>query len=212
MPRLFGRIAALLAVVATVVPVARAQQSQPETINELGGLVGRTFVGDQTITSGPTPGTLRFGDGTTFEINYARHLITHDTYGLSLEIPAVFNLGENLNYSSNATPKSYSSFFITPSARVNLFPHYTFSPWGSIGGGLAHFSESSTLVFGGPNPGNTGTTAGAFQVGGGVDINAWKFVSIRFGVRLFNTGSPTLNVNTGRLNNVFVGGGVVWHF
>jgi len=37
---------------------------------------------------------------------------------------------------------------VTPAARLNGFPDAGVSPWISVGGGLGHFSESSTLLFG----------------------------------------------------------------
>jgi opacity protein-like surface antigen len=203
-------IASVLLAVAAFSPAARAQQ---EKITELAGVVGSTFIGNQTIPSPINPQSIIYGRGRTFEINLARHLITRDNYQLSLELPVVANVDEDLYYPTNSIPQDYSSYFITPSARVTFYPHFLYSPWASVGGGAALFRANNSLRFGGPNPGAYGTAAGVFQVGGGLDINPWRAISVRVEVRLFNSGQPTLNINpSSRQNNVFAGGGVVWHF
>jgi hypothetical protein len=97
---------------------------------------------------------------------------------------------------------------------VNFFPGTAVSPWLSFGGGFGHFSESSTLVFGGANPGKTGTTTGVLQAGVGLDVRIFGRFSLRGEARDFWSGIPQLNAITGnsRQRNIFVGGGIVWHF
>jgi hypothetical protein len=121
---------------------------------------------------------------------------------------------EDLHAAQNVIPKLYSSFFVTPAARLNAFPETAVSPWISFAGGFGHFSESSTLEFGGPNPGNTGTTTGVLQAGLGLDVKIYKHFSLRGEGREFWSGVPQLNVNTGKSHqyNLFAGGGIVWHF
>jgi hypothetical protein len=150
----------------------------------------------------------------TFEIDYARRFVSTEIISLALEVPFVVNLDEDLHAAQNVIPKQYSSYFVTPAARLNVFPEQAVSPWVSFGGGFGHFGESSTLEFGGPNPGKTGTTTGALQAGFGLDVRIFHRFSLRGEARDFWSGVPQLNVNTGksRQHNVFVGGGVVWHF
>ncbi|HKS76115.1 MAG TPA: hypothetical protein VJQ82_23080 [Terriglobales bacterium] len=184
-----------------------------QTKNELAGTIGRTFIADQGVPA--TGENIHAGNGTTFEIDYARHILGNGGFlQLSIEVPAVFNLDEDLNYKFNEVPESYKSYFITPGARLNLFADTAVSPWVSFGGGFGHFSESSTLVFGGPNPGSTGTTTGVFQFGAGLDVRLWRSLGLRGELRDFDSGVPQLNVDTGksRQHNIYVGGGVVWHF
>jgi hypothetical protein len=97
---------------------------------------------------------------------------------------------------------------------LNLFPEQAVSPWVSFGGGFGHFGESSTLLFGGLNPGKTGTTTGVLQAGVGLDVKIFGRFRLRGEARDFWSGVPDLNVNTGksRQHNIFVGGGLVWHF
>jgi hypothetical protein len=199
------------AVVAACTFVASAAAQK----NELSGILGRTFISDQGIQGAPAyDPNLRFGKGLTFEINYARGLMGGDVWSLSAEVPFVANLDEDLHAAQNLIPEKYSSFFVTPAVRANLFPQTAVSPWASFGGGFAHFHESSTLEFGGSNPGKTGTTTSVLQAGLGLDVKMFKRFSLRGEARDFWSGVPQLNVPTGksRQHNIFVGGGIVWHF
>jgi len=184
--------------------------------NELSAIVGRTFISDQGVKGVPSFDTnLRFGKGTSFEVNLARQLRGGEGIAaLTVEIPIVYNPDEDIHYSVNVVPKQYSSIFITPSLRANLLPEAPFSPWLSLGGGYGHFSEDSKLEFFGDNPGKTGTSTGVFQFGGGLDVRVWRWLGVRAQVRDFYSGVPHLNVDTGRSrqHNYLVGGGIVWHF
>jgi hypothetical protein len=201
-------IGAVVAVCTFVAPAA-AQK------NELSGILGRTFISDQGIQGAPSyDPNLRFGKGLTFEVNYARGFMGGYVVSLALEVPFLVNLDEDLHASQNVIPEQYSSYFVTPAARVNLFPQTAVSPWASFGGGFGHFRESSTLEFGGVNPGKTGTTTGVLQAGLGLDVKIFGHFSLRGEARDFWSGVPQLNASTGksRQRNIFVGGGIVWHF
>jgi hypothetical protein len=201
-------IGALVAV-CTFVTQAAAQK------NELTGILGRTFISNQGISGAPSyDPELRFGNGLTFEINYARRVLNAGLFSLSWEVPFVVDPVEDLHTAQNLVPKQYSSFFVTPGARVNLFPDMAVSPWVSFGAGFGHFSESSTLLFGGTNPGKTGTTTSALEGGIGLDVKIFGHFSLRGEGRDFWSGVPQLNAATGktRQHNIFAGGGVVWHF
>jgi hypothetical protein len=205
------RLVAALILVTTLGVAATAQSK-----NEVAGTIGRTFIADQGV-----PGTNFFdnvihsGKGLTFEVDYARHILGNDNFlQLSLEVPVVFNPDEDLNYGLNVVPQDYSSFFVTPGVRLNVFANTAISPWVSFGGGFGHFKESDTLLFGGKNPGPTGTTTGVFQFGAGLDVRIWHTVALRGELRDFDSGVPQLNVDTGksRQHNLYLGGGVVFHF
>jgi hypothetical protein len=204
-------IGALVAV-CTFVAQAAAQK------NELSGIIGRTFTSDQRIQGAPAyDPDLRFSNGLSFEVNYARRVMV--TRGglltLTLEVPFVVNPSQDLHAAPpNRIPQKYASYFVTPAARLNAFRDQAVSPWVSFGGGFGHFAESSTLLFGGHNPGPTGTNTGALQAGLGLDVKIFHGFSLRGEARDFWSGVPQLNVNTGksRQHNIFAGGGVVWHF
>jgi hypothetical protein len=202
-------IAACFAV-CFMVPHAFAQR------NELAGLIGRTFISDQGIVgSNVFDNNLRFGNGLSFEANYARGMLGSPLFEIWLEVPFVVNPDEDLHAAlPNRVPQHYRAFIVTPSARLNLLPDQGVSPWVSVGGGFANYGASSTLLFGGTNPNSTGSTSGALQIGGGLDVKAFKRFSIRGEVRDFWTGVPALGLNTGktRQHNYFVAGGIVWRF
>jgi hypothetical protein len=188
---------------------ARAQK------NEFTAIIGRTIVSDQGVTGAlSSDNLLHSGKGLTVEANYGRRLLGLGIAGLTFEVPFAVNFGEKVHFDSNLVPRDYKSFFVTPSIRANLFPGSGLSPWASVGGGFGHFMENSTLEFGGPNPGPKGTTTGVLQIGGGIDVKLFRSFSVRGQVRDFYSGVPQLNVDTGksRQHNLFVGGGIVWHF
>jgi len=201
-----------LVVVCTFVALAAAQK------NELSGIIGRTFISNQRIQGAPpTDPDLRFGNGLSFEVNYARHVMGmgRGFFSLALEVPVVVNLDEDLHAAlPNRVPEQYASYFVTPAARLSVFSGQGVSPWVSVGGGFGHFGESSTLLFGGNNTGKTGTNTGIFQAGFGLDVKIFDRLSLRGEARDFWSGVPQLDVNPGksRQHNIFAGGGIVWHF
>jgi len=202
--------------ICTFVAQGAAQNEQGAAQkNEVSGILGRTFIADQGIQGAPSyDPNLRFGKGLTFEINYTRRFMGTNLWSVAAEVPFVVNVDEDLHAAQNLIPQSFSSYFVTPAARVNLFPVTAVSPWVSFGGGFGHFSEGSKLVFGGVNPGKTGTTTGVLQAGVGLDVKLTRRFSVRGEARDFWSGVPELNVTTGksRQHNIFVGGGIVFHF
>jgi hypothetical protein len=200
---------------AMLILVAHAAGQQRSEKNEVAVIIGRTFIDGQKVPNTSFfDNTVNFGEGITLEGSYGRHLKGGDFASLTFEVPVAYDFQEQLNFGINTIPKSYKSLFVTPSIRANIFAGNAVSPWVSFGGGFGHFSESSDLVFGGPNPGKTGTTTGVFQIGIGADVRFWKNFSARGEWRDYSSGVPQLNVNTGnsRQSNFFVGGGIVWHF
>jgi hypothetical protein len=212
---------AVLAVLILGVSILSASAAAQDEKNELTGMLGRIFISDQGIHGANAPTInpfVRSGKGLTFEVNYARHLLSTDIYRISVEVPAVFNLDEDLGSGGDVVPSGYQQIFITPAVRVNLFPSTLVSPWASLGGGFGHFSESSNLNYYGTNPGNS-TTSGVLQVGLGLDVNPFghrmRHFRIRGEVRDFWSGTPDLPLaDTGktRQHNYFVAGGMVWRF
>lgn len=181
--------------------------------NELSGLIGRTFISDQGIKGGTFfDNNIHFGKGLTFEANYARRVLQPGIASVSIEVPAVINWDEDLASDASQIPKNFKSFFVTPSARLNIFSDSAVSPWVSFGGGVGRFNESSTLISGSPS--KTGTTTGVLQAGVGLDVRVFHNFSVRGEARDFWSGVPKLNVDTGKSHqhNIFVAGGIVWHF
>jgi hypothetical protein len=216
-----GKQAVLAVLIMGVSILAASAAAQDDEKNELTGAIGRIFISDQGI-HGPNAPTInpfvRSGKGLTFEVNYARHFLGKDVYAIWVEVPAVFNLDEDLGSGGDVVPVDYKQIFVTPSLRANLFPATKVSPWVSFGAGFAHFSENSNLNYYGPNPGGS-STSGVIQGGFGLDVSPFDRRFRHFGfrgeVRDFWSGTPDLPLaDTGktRQHNYFVGGGVIWHF
>lgn len=199
---------AVLALVMNVAVAAYAQR------NDVSGTIGRTFISDQGVIGSNLPdNNIHFGNGLTFEANYGRRLVDAEAFAVVVEIPAIFNPNQKLHFGGFDTPGSFASYFVTPSARLHLFPHTSLSPWVSFGGGLGHFSMSSRLESGQPNPTGS-TTTGALQLGAGLDVRILDSVYLRGDVRELWSGEPALNVNTGksRYYNLYAGGGLSFRF
>ncbi len=200
-----------LVAICTFVAQGAAQQYEQGAAekNELSGSLGRTFIADQGIQGAPAyDPNLRFGKGLTFEINYSRRFIVTAAWSLAFEVPFVVNPDEDAHTYTNAF-LSYRSYFVTPAARLNLFPTTAVSPWVSFGGGFGYSGGYS-----GGSTSKSGNTTGVMQGGVGLDVKLSRRFTVRGEARDFWSGVPDLNVNTGksRQHNIFVGGGVVWHF
>jgi opacity protein-like surface antigen len=213
---MFGKrfwIAALS--IATILAASAAAQDEK---NEIGGIIGRTFVSDQGINGASYfDPIIHFGKGLSFEGEYARRFLVTPIYALSAEVPFMYNHDMKLNageYGFAVVPTSLKAFFVTPAARVNFFPTTAVSPWVSLGAGIGHFSQSSTLVYGGPNPGKS-TTGFTMEGGVGLDVKVWRKLSIRGEVRDFWSGEPDFPLaptGKSRQHNYLVGGGAFWRF
>jgi len=90
--------------------------------NEVAGLVGRTFISDRGIPGATfQQNFISSGNGLTVEGSYARRLTERGFLALAFEVPFVFNPDEDLQTGANLIPSQYSSFFVTPAARLNVF-------------------------------------------------------------------------------------------
>jgi opacity protein-like surface antigen len=202
---------------ALVIGLAASAAAQDEK-NEIGGIIGRTFISDQGI-SGATyfDPIIHSGKGLSIEGEYARHIFVAPIYSISGEMIVMYNTDEDLNagdYGNAVVPTDYKQLFVTPAARVNLFPTTAVSPWLSLGAGIGHFSEGSTLDYGTTNPGKS-TTNFTLQGGFGLDVKVWHKLSIRGEVRDFWSGEPDFPLaptGKSRQHNYFVGGGAFWRF
>jgi hypothetical protein len=213
------RLCLRVLLVMSAVAIASAQDLDRDGRNEVAGTFGHTFVSDQSVpNSGLANSIISHGAGYSFAVNYARILRGSDWADLAIEVPVIINPDEDLHYFANQIPRQYSSFFVTPAARLRLFPEVAFSPWVSFGGGLGHFQASSNLVFAGKNTGNRGQTTGILQGGVGLDVrmpwDRFHHFKIRVEARDDWSGVPPLNVNTGktRQHNYYVAGGLVYRF
>ncbi len=200
--------------VVTMMASAVAQDEK----NELGGSLGRTFISDQGIKGATFPNSIiSSGKGLTFGVEYARRFLETPVFSVSGEALLMVNHDEDINggsYGNAVVPPQYSQIFFTPAARANLFPTTAVSPWISLGVGFGHIGEAKTLIYGGANPGKS-TTSAVIEGGFGLDVKAWRKLSIRGEVRDFWSGEPDFPLApTGktRQHNYFVGLGAFWRF
>ena len=207
------RLAVLIVPVLVLVSSAWAQ------VNELSVTGGRTFVSTQTDQN-PPPNVpnpaIHFGNEESVAFNYGRLLTTHKIFGLYAELPVAIYFRMDLNAFDTRIPRDIGALFMTPSVRLNIFPGESVTPWVSAGGGYGRFREAPRLLGSddSPNPGPTGTNNGVLQFGTGLDVWVWHGWGARLEARDFYSGTPDLNVDTGRSrqHNYYVGVGVVHRF
>jgi opacity protein-like surface antigen len=204
-----------IATLSALLMFAASAAAQDEK-NEIGGSIGRIFISNQGLKN--APGTIiSFGKGISFEGEYARRFWVTPIYSISAEGVFVYNPDEDINggsYTNNILPPQLKAFFITPAARVNLFPTTAVSPWVSFGAGFGRFSETNVLIYGGSNPGKSSTSA-VIQGGVGLDVKVWKRLSIRGQGRDFWSGEPDFPLATTgktRMHNYYVSIGAFWRF
>jgi hypothetical protein len=204
-----------LAVLA--VPVLVLVSSALAQLNEGSVTAGRTFVSTQTIQNpppnDPNP-NIHFGNPASIAFNYGRLLKSHSIFGLYGELPVAIYFRMNLNTYADLIPRDVGALFVTPSARLNIFSGQSVSPWVSVGGGYGRFREAPYLIWSGFNPGPTGSNTGVVQFGAGLDVWFWHRWGARVEARDFYSGTPDLNVDTGRSrqHNYYVGVGVAHRF
>jgi len=186
--------------------------------NEIGGIVGRTFVSDQTIKGANFfDPIIHTGKALSLEAEYGRRVYVTPVYAVSGEVAFLYNHDIDLNagsYPISVVPADMRAFFVTPGARLNLFPTTAVSPWVSFGAGFAHITQGDVLIYGGKNPGKN-TTSFALQGGLGLDVKVWRKLSIRGEVRDFWSGEPDFPLaptGSTRQHHYLVGGGAFWRF
>jgi opacity protein-like surface antigen len=186
--------------------------------NELGGTFGHTFISDQGITgTNFFNNVIHSGKGWSFDVEYARRFFLTPLFGVSGEVIAMYNPDEDLNAGSvmnPVVPSNYKQLFVTPAARLNVFPTTAISPWVSLGVGFGHFSQSNKLAFGNANPGKS-TTGATLEAGIGLDVRLTSRVYLRGEARDFWSGHPDFplaSTASSRQHNYYVAGGAYWRF
>jgi hypothetical protein len=183
-------------------------------------VVGGSFVNKSRVTflSAPTVvATVKTNNHIFYEGALALGLANAHLVSLQLELPVVGIHSGNQQIAITApvgntsVTLDISALFITPALRLKILPVSPISPWISVGGGWARFSQN-----GGPT-----NNKGAIEYGGGLDFKTGlPVLGFRAEVRDFVTGDPNFgftNIVTGdngglRRHNVMVGGGIVLRF
>lgn len=162
----------------------------------------------------PQPGFIKFGTGFTYEINYAQRLLDARLAALYFEIPLAGTPRTKVKTTNALSPNSYSSIFFTPGLKLKLLPGRKYSPFATMGVGLAHFSESDTTIGNQPTPNRSSENDFVFAFGFGLDVRVISRLSIRGEVRDFYSDLPPLNVRalSDRQHNALISAGVVLRF
>lgn len=154
-----------------------------------------------------TIGSKGIGPGFSWQANFGRRVVDFKAASLYVELPVSGAIARSTP-ASFPVSNQFSSIFLTPSAQVKFLPGAGISPFASVGGGVAHFQNSTG--------GSSGTT-GALQVGGGLDFKTpLPRMSVRAEVRDYITGRPSNNAFSGftssHIQTLFAGAGVVFRF
>jgi hypothetical protein len=180
----------VMAIAMAVALSARAQKIEA-------GVLGGGYI--------PLGSTFDFSPGFAVQGVFAYRLFSVPFVGIYAELPVV--AGFSLTARSALSSADYSSLFVTPGLKLKLVPGFLLSPYFVVGGGYARFHTNNAAT------GNSTSNNGAVDIGGGLDIKVFPFVSLRGEVRDFHTSSPTLLGLTGITGHNLVGaGGVVVRF
>ena len=126
-----------------------------------------------------------------------------------LELPVIgTRAGISLpSFSQGFSARNYSALFITPGLKVKFAPSFPVSPYLVAGGGYARFNTKFT------DSSTSSHSAGAVDIGGGLDFRFAPFVGARIEVRDIYSGSPQiLQLITGSQQQVVTTVGLVLHF
>jgi Outer membrane protein beta-barrel domain len=178
---------------------AMAQTSERLQNNDL-ALTG----GGQFAFSNP----LDLGAAWALEGAFAHALMSVPLVSLSAELPVAGSFTSSPpTLNGFRVARSYNALFITPGVRLRLAPSFPLSPYLSAGIGYARFDRQ--YFDGTTSPSSTM----AFDIGGGLDLKVFPFVSLRGEIRDFNSGGVGLqSLVLGRQNNVFVTFGLALRF
>lgn len=157
----------------------------------------------------PSANNLSFDPAVGFQLNYAHRLIGVPGIGLYVEVPFLAGFNNLRTLASLENGQNYNSLYVTPGVKLKLLPGFFLSPYLAGGVGVAHFSASTSS--GGSE------TDFAADIGGGLDVKVFPYLSLRGEVRDFITDTPGLNLGVlnnfvGKTNNVVASGGIVFRF
>lgn len=120
------RLCLTVLAVATILAVSAVAQDEK---NEVGGLLGRTFISDQGIQNATYfDPIMHSGKGLTFQGEYARRFLVTPIWSISAEGLLVYNWDVDLNAGEtghSVVPSDLKKLFITPAVRGESFSDYS---------------------------------------------------------------------------------------
>jgi hypothetical protein len=145
------------------------------------------------------------------EGTFSARIVRLPLLALYFDLPVVGTLNSTVTSTQQLTSLgTYSAMFIAPGLKVKLAPGFPVSPYLAGGVGVARFSKSDSLAAGGENITNTNV----FDIGGGLDMKIFPYLSLRGEARDFYSGSARLQLSNldERQHNVVITGGLVLRF
>ena len=175
------------------------------------GLTMGTLVSQSRDLSGAK---IESGSGTALQANYGLRLMGAEKVALYLETHFLANPQRKVTSAVGSASTDYASLYLTPGARIKFAPKARFSPWLVIGGGYAQYENSKLNTAGGPNSAPRREHHGALAFGGGLDVKALRWLSLRGEIRDFYGSGPHYGVSgsPAKQHNVVIGGGFVLRF
>jgi hypothetical protein len=165
--------------------------------------MGRLFGGQRTAS-------IEAGGGLALQANYGYRVVDGDWAALYVDGNVLANPLREIASANQAVTRDYASLYLTSGLRLKLLPDERISPYTFVGGGLAWYEQSTTLLDGSANPVARNLYRGALTFGAGVDVGVRKWLDLRGEVRDFYTGSPAYNIPLGGgQHNVSLTGGFV---
>jgi hypothetical protein len=195
------------AILTSVVLAWSCATAAAQTRFDVGLLLGSTRATDEGQV-------LQFDRATTYQATFAFDVWRGEAVKLSIEIPFIASPAFTVVTPGGSLPLEYASLYLTPAARVTVWPKGQVAVFGSIGGGYARYTESTLRADRSPNPGQQDTNTGAFEYGGGVDVRGFGWLGFRGEVRDIYTGSRNFSIPTPgpEVHNVVASGGLIVRF
>lgn len=179
--------------------------------NEVSLTIGAMRPGKVTLA--PSTGITNASAGTSFalEAGYSTRFLTVGLASLYFDFPLAVVPKTTLDTSNALSVRSYSSLFFTPGVKLKALPLGKVSPYAVAGIGLARLNPGDSTN--GAN--NLGSQiVGAYSLGGGVDVKAAPFISLRGEIRDYTISKLGFDIDLlkKRQHNLFVTAGVVLRF
>jgi hypothetical protein len=195
------------AILTSVVLAWSCGTAAAQTRFDVGLLLGSTRATDEGEV-------LRFDRATTYQATFAFDVWRRDAVKLSIEIPFIASPAFTVVTPGESLPLEYASLYLTPAARVTVWPKAQVAVFGSIGGGYARYTESTLRADRSPNPGQKDTNTAAFEYGGGVDVRGFGWLGFRGEVRDIYTGPRNFSIPAPgpQVHNIVASGGLIVRF
>jgi len=161
----------------------------------------------------PSAGSVQISADVSLGANYGHRLLHAEFAAIYGEIQFVALPNRSLTAPTTTVPQNYASLYVTPGLRLKVLPTARVSPWVALGGGYALYEQSAKLS-NGQNSTSQFPSRGAFDFGGGLDYQLFRFFGLRGEVRDFVSGNPNLNValSSSTQHNIVASGGISVRF